>query len=109
MSMAVSSAIACAENISVLFLLHQVPSPPIRTPFNVEQARQAGYCLPFEKERALASTLAFLCSTRDDLNRIPVVCIEQRPDLEGLNIVVAVNKATWADGRQDLQAIQQGL
>lgn len=91
-----------------------MPSPPIRSPINAQQTPKAGYSLPFDKERSLASTLAFLCSIRDDPNRIPAVCIEEDPDSEdpnsaGLTIVIAINKASWADGRKDLQAVQQGL
>ncbi|KAH6959822.1 hypothetical protein BKA56DRAFT_599587 [Ilyonectria sp. MPI-CAGE-AT-0026] len=80
MDAAFSSSIACAENISLLYLLHSVPSPPIRSPINAQQTPKAGYSLPFDKERSLASTLAFLCSIRDDPNRIPAVCIEEDPD-----------------------------
>ncbi|KAH8759990.1 hypothetical protein F5883DRAFT_606458 [Diaporthe sp. PMI_573] len=98
MDAAFSSPITCAENISLLFLLHPTPSPPIRIPVNAEPLLKAGYSLPFEKERSLTSTLAFLCSIRDDPNRIPAVCIEEDPDSAGLVIVIAINKASWADG-----------
>lgn len=109
MEVAFSSAVTCAENISLLFLLNPKPSCPIRVPVNAERGPTVGYSLPFEKERSLASTLAFLCSIRDDPGRIPALCIEENANSAGLNIIVAVNKSSWDGGRGYLQAVQQGL
>ncbi|KAJ4248096.1 hypothetical protein NW762_012866 [Fusarium torreyae] len=94
--------VLCAENIALLFLLHSVPCVPKATPINVAQIREAGYVLPFEKERGLASTLAFLSSLRDDPNRIPALCIESVPDADALKIHIAVNKSSFDDGQADL-------
>ncbi|KAH7118261.1 hypothetical protein B0J13DRAFT_652222, partial [Dactylonectria estremocensis] len=109
MDAASSLTITCAENISLLFLLHSVPTPPVRTPIKRSQILEAGYSLPFDKERSLASTLAFLSSIRDDPNRIPAVCVQEDPDSEGLNIILAINRANGVDGQGDLQEVERGL
>jgi hypothetical protein len=95
-------AVLCAEDISLLFLMHSVPSVPKATPVHRDQTSEAGYSLPFEKERGLASTLAFLSSVREDPNRIPALCIESVPGACALKVHVAVNKSSFVDGNTDL-------
>ncbi|RGP62435.1 heterokaryon incompatibility [Fusarium sporotrichioides] len=75
-------SIVCAENISLLFLLHSFPSVPKATPIRKDQTNEAGYSLPFEKERELASTLAFLST---------------------------VNKSSFDDGNTDLSEMNRAL
>jgi hypothetical protein len=102
-------SIVCAENISLLFLLHSVPSVPKATPIRKDQTNEAGYSLPFEKERELASTLAFLSSIREDPNRIPALCIENVPDVCALKVHIAVNKSSFDDGNTDLSEMNRAL
>lgn len=102
-------AISCAENTGLLFLLHRVPCVPKTTPINRSLVRERGYDLPFDKERGLASTLAFLSSRRDDPNRIPALCVENVPDSHALRIHVAVNKSSFEDGKTYLLEMNVAL
>ncbi|KAH7184574.1 uncharacterized protein B0J16DRAFT_319377 [Fusarium flagelliforme] len=101
--------ILCAENICLLFLLHSVPSVPKATPLGGDQISEAGYSLPFEKERALASTLAFLSSIREDPNRIPALCIESASASCSLRVHIAVNKSNFLDGNIHLLEMDRAL
>lgn len=103
------SAITRAENIALLYLLHTVPDQTSSNPIPNILVRQKGYTLPFEKERDLVSTLAFLSNVRDDPDRVPAVCIEEVSKPASLNVLLAVNKTTWSDGNQVLKTIKQGL
>ena len=98
--------IICAEDISLLYLLHNVPYLPSSTQIERSRIREAGYTLSFDKERSIASTLAFLANTRGDPNHVPAICVHQINEHE-LQILVAVNKATWDDGRVDLRRTEQ--
>jgi hypothetical protein len=100
--------ISCAENISFLSLLHPVPTQPKSNPLKSLSASQ-GHTLPFDKERGLASTLAFLSSTRDDPNHIPAVCIGEVPDSSCLNVFLAVNKSRRSDGDDILRDLKRGF
>jgi hypothetical protein len=101
--------VLCAENISLLFLLHSVPSVPKATPLGGDQIGEAGYSLPFEKERGLASTLAFLSCIREDPNRIPALCIESVSGSCSLKVHIAVNKSSFLDGNIDLLEMDRAL
>jgi hypothetical protein len=104
-----SPAIACAENIALLHLLHSVPTPPSPNPIDSFQIRHEGYTLSFERERSLAGTLAFLSSISDDPKHIPAVCVEESPNSAFLSVLLAVNKVKRNDGNQVLQNLRQGF
>ena len=59
-------AVACAESIALLALLHTVPTLPSCNPTNDAHSHRRGYVLSFERERSLAGVLAFLSSMDDD-------------------------------------------
>jgi hypothetical protein len=103
------SAVICAENIALLYLLHSVPVPPSCNEINEPPIRQGSYSLSFTRERTLASTLAFLSNTEDDSNHVPALCIEENPELASLNVMLAVNRTKWEDGNGVLQNIKQSL
>ena len=103
------AAIARAESIALLYLLHSVPTPPSPNSINGLRVHHECYALPFEKERSLAGTLAFLSSITDDPNYIPAVCVEEVPDSAFLNVLLAVNKDSRNDGNQILQRLKQGF
>jgi len=94
----VNPTILCAENTSRLFLFHSVPSVLKATPIGGDQINEAGYSLPFEKEQALAITLAFFSSSREDPNRIPALCIESASGSCSLQVPIVVNKSNFLDG-----------
>ncbi|KAI0837935.1 hypothetical protein F5Y06DRAFT_269405 [Hypoxylon sp. FL0890] len=102
-------AIICAERIAALHFLHHVPVPPSANPVTNIHRRSAGYTLPFEKERGLAGTLAFLASTKDDVDHIPAVCIEEARGAKHLNVILAVNKADRTSGQQLLQELKKSF
>ena len=102
-------AVTCAENIALLYLLHSVPVPPSRNEISNHLVRTGSYILPFHRERDLASTLAFLSNTKDDSNHVPALCIEENPDSESLNVMLAVNRVKWEDGNEILHDLKQSL
>ncbi|KAI1212745.1 uncharacterized protein F4807DRAFT_348347 [Annulohypoxylon truncatum] len=102
-------AIICAEWIAALHFLHHVPVNPSSNPVTTIQTRSAGYTLPFEKERDLASTLAFLAFRNDDNNHIPAVCVEEGPNAAHINVLLAVNKLEYSSGRQVLEGLKKSF
>lgn len=104
-----SSAIVCAENISLLFLLHPVPSLPARNTLETQVNATKIYTLSVEEERKLTESLAFLANDSDDVNHIPAVCVEQGSATPSLHVLLAVNRSTWQSGVQSLHRIEQGF
>lgn len=100
-----------AEYISLLSLLHEVPTEPSKNnPTKSPPARtNVKYVLPFKKERTLTSTLGFLSSIEEDVNHIPAVCVAQEPDETGLAVFLAVNKRSADDGEQLLGKMKRGF
>jgi hypothetical protein len=103
------TAIACAENVALLHLLHSVPTTPSSNPTDSLRDCRRGYTLSLERERNLADTLAFLSNIEDDPNHIPAVCVEEGPKSAFLNVLVAVNKAKRNDGHQFLRKLKLGF
>lgn len=108
-----AAAIACAENIAVLHLLHSEASSRFSTlssPFSNQvanhQSQRTGYILPFDREKSLTGILAFLAHINDDPNIIPAVCIEEIPGAQRINVLLAVNKASADDGKQILDDLK---
>jgi|SRR5690242_3142994 len=101
-------AVICAEDISLLHLLHTVPVLPFSNAIDTSRIRQGNYSLSFTEERDLASILGFLSSMIDDPNHVPALCLEERTDLS-LNVMLAVNKTSWGDGNVLLQNLRQRL
>lgn len=94
-------AVACAESIAFLHVLHQVPQLPSTNPIPDSQLQQSdGHLLPFEKERHLASILAFLSSTRTDANRIPALYVRENQQDMRLEVILAVNEEKYQSGNQ---------
>jgi hypothetical protein len=58
---------------------------------------QGDYVLPFSKERGLTEVLAFLAKTKDGWDHIPAVCVEQNSSGIIFNVILAINKSTYAD------------
>ncbi|KAI1417315.1 hypothetical protein F5Y13DRAFT_83058 [Hypoxylon sp. FL1857] len=100
-------AIICAERIAALHFLHHVPATPSSNPVTGIHRRSAGYTLPFEKERGLAGTLAFLAYPKDAVDHIPAVCIEEVGDAKYLNVILAINKAEQTSGQQFLEELKK--
>lgn len=104
------AAVACAENISLLFLLNKLqhksePNRPVPQPVEEEERM-----LPFGRESSLCGALAFLASIDGNPDFIPAVYIQEltRPQPR-LEIVVAVNKESREDGDSVLKQIKYGF
>jgi hypothetical protein len=104
-----SAAATCAENISLLYLLHSVPAPPSHNLVDHTPLPQTGYNLSLQRERHLTSTLAFLSNLKDGPDHIPAVCVEEDADSMTLNVLLAVNKARPGDGERVLQDLKLGF
>ncbi|TGO06968.1 hypothetical protein BTUL_0369g00010 [Botrytis tulipae] len=102
-------AITCAENIALLSLLHRVPVPPSLNPISNLSVRHERYDLSFERERSLASVLAFLSSISDNPDHITAVCVEEDHETMSLNVLLAINKAQQNDNSQIQEEMKQGF
>jgi hypothetical protein len=64
------------------------------------------YVLPFSKERGLTEVLAFLAKTKDGWDHIPAVCVGENSSGTNLDVILAINKRTYADGDDMLQKLK---
>lgn len=92
-------ATKCTENIAALHLLHHVPARPSSNPVTSIQSRETGYSIPFEDERRLVSTLAFLACIENDPDHIPAVCIHSTRNEKTLKVLLAVNRKGGLSGK----------
>lgn len=102
-------AIACAESIALLYLLHSVPTPPSSNRLDHLPRHREGYALSFTRERSLVGLLAFLSNTKDDRDHIPAVCIREDLEPSSLSILLAVNSGKPGDGNVVLQELKRGF
>ncbi|KAL4782866.1 hypothetical protein BJX76DRAFT_358500 [Aspergillus varians] len=102
-------SILCAEDIAASFLLRRVAVPPSRNSADCLPASSDQYTLSLDTERELASTLAFLAHSKDDVDHIPAVCIEEDIDSRCLNVIFAVNKDSYSGGDDAIRRIKQGF
>ena len=103
-------AVACAESIALLSILHAIPERPSKNQIDASHVRQdAAYTLPFEKERRLTATLAFLSSVSDDSNHVTAVCVEEDSQSGTLNVLLAINKRTRDSRGPILKEIEGGF
>ncbi|KAJ4986606.1 hypothetical protein SVAN01_07915 [Stagonosporopsis vannaccii] len=105
-STSLSPAARCAENIALLYLLHHVPAPPSYNEIDMGQVRHGNYTWSFDQERILASTLAFLSNIMEDPEHVPALCLEECVESASLNVLLAVNKSHWEDGKNILLNLQ---
>ncbi|RDW70527.1 nucleic acid/nucleotide deaminase domain-containing protein [Aspergillus mulundensis] len=100
--------IVCAEDIALSSLFHSIPVAPTRNSANSLPTPRKQYTLPFDTERRLVGALAFLAHSKDDVDHIPAVCLEEDAG-SGLKVIVAVNNARYADGEGALLRIERGF
>jgi hypothetical protein len=65
--------------------------------------------LPFDTERRLVGTLAFIAHSKDDIEHIPAICLDEDAESGYLKVIFAVNKASHDDAEEAICRIQQGL
>lgn len=93
-----AEAVNIAEDISILFLLHQVVELPTSHAVTPPKGhRPTEYSLPFEKERDLTIILAYISCIRDNPTRVPALCIKENKAAKQLHILFAVNASNAAD------------
>ncbi|KAL2802209.1 hypothetical protein BJX63DRAFT_426236 [Aspergillus granulosus] len=101
--------IVCAENIAISHLLRNVPAPPSSNRTHCPPALRRRSTLSFDTERKLAGALAFITHSKDDAEHIPALCLEENPESGILNVIFAVNKASYNDGEDAIRCIKQGF
>lgn len=102
-----SFAISCAEDIALLYLLHSVPTLPSSNAINNLLKHEDDYTLPLAREQSLVSTLAFLANTKVDIDHIPALCLRETSG--SIQILIAMNKTTQADGHLNLLELQRSF
>ena len=109
MATASNPIIVCAENIVISYLLRSIPLPPSRNHAEFLSGLKRRTPLPFDTERKLVGTLAFIAYMKDDVEHIPAICLEDDPVSGCLKVIFAVNKVSYNDGQDAICHIQQGL
>lgn len=99
-----------AENVAFLSILNPTPSLPSSnaTPAAANTTGPVRI-LSFERERSLASGLAFLSGISNGSNHVTALCVEEQPGKDGITLVLAINKAQPPEEENMLKTIQQGL
>jgi hypothetical protein len=67
------------------------------------------YTLSINTERKLAGTLTYLAHNKDDVDHIPAICLAQDPYLGLLNVLVAVNNSSSADGHEAFIRVKEAF
>ncbi|KAL2782646.1 hypothetical protein BJX66DRAFT_350705 [Aspergillus keveii] len=109
MSAIFDNKIICAENIAISYLLRNVPAPPSSNRTHCLYAPRGRSTVSFDTERKLAGALAFIAHNRDDVEHIPALCLEEDPESGSLNVIFAVNKASYNDGENAIRCIKEGF
>lgn len=94
-----------AENVTILRVLRREPEKPTENlppPHLTRERDEPPRHLTFKRERDLVDHLAFLSAFSDDPLRVMAVCLEERPNSEGLIIRVAMNTG-------DLESVKERL
>lgn len=107
--MASATKIACAESIAFLHLIHSVPAQPSANAIDSATCISEHHTLPFERERSLTSSLAFLSSINDDPNHVSAICVQEDSKDRCLKVLIAVNEAKWGDSRRILRDLKHGF
>jgi hypothetical protein len=99
----------CAENIALLSLLHSVPRLPSRNPLQTIPKDRKVYTLSIAEEQRLVEALAFLSNDSEDVNHIPVLCVQENQESLSLSVLIAVNQNDKQDGDQALSRMSEGF
>jgi len=104
-----------SQNIALLSLLTQNPTSPETNTCTSSVPRgkkgRRGRVLSFERESHLTEALAFISGISDNSDHVVAVCLEELPGDGGLQVLVAVNRSTYANpsDKRFLDRIQSGL
>lgn len=82
------------QSISRLRKLNEVPEPPKE---NIPAPGVDSHNLSVEREKDIASNLAFLSATSDDNQKVMAVCVEEQLNGEGIIIRIASNSGDLSE------------
>lgn len=100
--------IRSAHNNALLELLDQRPKALASIPQqDSTEQEDKGRILSIKKERELATNLAFLAGISKNPDHIMGVCIEELPDIEGCQVMVAINQRIPSDGVEITERVQK--
>ena len=95
------------ENITLLWTLCEIPGRPKENKLGGGQ--DGGRQLPWDRERQLVDSFAFISASTDDMLRVMAVCIEEDPDKEGMTIRLASNTGDLSDVTRGFNGIARSL
>lgn len=102
--------IRSAHNNALLELLDQRPKALASIPQQDSTGQEdKGRILSIQRERELATNLAFLAGISKDSDHVMGVCIEELPDIEGCQVMVAINQRIPSDGAEITKRVQKGF
>ena len=80
------------ETITLLYMLNQIPeSPKDNQQPQALSILSTLYQLPFQREKEIVDSLAFLAATTNDSTRVMAVCLEEARDRSSCTIRLASN------------------
>ncbi len=80
------------EAITLLYMLNECPeSPKDNQQPQTLPALSSKYQLPFQREKQIVESLAFLSATKNDSDRVTAVCLEEARDRGSCNIRLTSN------------------
>lgn len=91
------------QSISHFRRLNEVPGPPKKNTLvlDVDLTRH----LTVEREKDIASNLAFLSSTSDDSQKVIAACVEEYSNGEGITIRIASNSGDLSEVTNGFQKL----
>lgn len=95
------------ENITLLWTLCEVPGQPKED--DVHGGHDEGRQLSQDREMQLVDIFAFISTTTDDPLRVMAVCIEEKPEKNGMTIRLASNTGDLSHVTQGFNGIARTL
>ena len=77
------------ENITLLWTLCEIAGHPKEN--EIDGGHDEGRQLPWDRERQLVDSFAFISASTDDMLRVMAVCIEEDSDKQGMTLRLASN------------------
>ena len=95
------------ENITLLWTLCEIPGNPKEN--KIDGGHDEGRQLPWDRERQLVDSFAFISASTDDMLRVMAVCIEEDPDKQGMTLRLASNTGDLSRVIQGFNGIARSL
>ena len=105
-----NAQVACAEAIALLYIMHEVPKKPSRNFISYASNGGVGeYSLPLEIESDLVCILEFLSSMKENIDRIPAICVYEHHSTESLDVLIKVKQTSYVEYDPALRNIVLGF